>query len=154
MGAFFISIIRQHPKKHKRQSRPPMDRVTQRHWLHIGSGTDRRRKGELALNPRLPHNQRTYPSDCKAGARKSRPPWGKVAPTGDGRGELALKPRLPHNQRTYHNHANKPHQTRKAIQPRKRAPSHRALTGPPPTQRGRLKYSRKASANIQSNHYS
>ena len=37
----------------------------------------------------------------------SRPPWGKVAPTGDGRGELALKFRLPHNQRTYHNHANK-----------------------------------------------
>ena len=57
--------------------------------------------GELALKPRLPPNQRTYPSDCKAGARKSRPPWGKVAPTGDGRGELALNPRLPHNQRTY-----------------------------------------------------
>jgi hypothetical protein len=33
--------------------------------------------------------------------RQSRPPWGKVAPTGDGRGKLALKPRLPHNQRTY-----------------------------------------------------
>ena len=51
--------------------------------------SQRDREGRLALKPRLPHNQRTYPSDCKAGARKSRPPWGKVAPTGDGRGELA-----------------------------------------------------------------
>ena len=49
VGAFFMSIIRQHPKKHKRQSRPP---------------------------------------------------WGKVAPTGDGREELALKPRLPPNKDT------------------------------------------------------
>ena len=116
--------------------------------LSLGGEMSRRdREGRLSLKPRLPHNQRTYPSDCKAGARE------KAVPLG-GRWELSLKFRLPHNQRTYHNHANKPHQTRKAIQPRKRAPPHRALTGPPPTQRGRLKYSRKASANIQSNHYS
>ena len=63
--------------------------------------SQRDREGRLALKPRLPHNQRTHPSDCKAGARKSRPPWGKVAPTGDGRGELTLEYRLPHNQRTY-----------------------------------------------------
>ena len=74
----------------------------------------------------------------------------------DGRGEVAYKHRLPQNFATKPNdcRSNKPHQTRKAIQPRKRAPPHRALPGPPPTQRGRLKYSRKASANIQSNHYS
>ena len=122
MGAFFISIIRQHPKKHKRQSRPPMDRVTQRHWLHIGSGTDRRRKGELALNPRLPHNQRTYPSDCKAGAREKAVPlggrWRRQATEGGNslsildcpttnaptpataKQEPALKPRLPPNKDT------------------------------------------------------
>ena len=60
----------------------------------------------------------------------------------DGRGELAYKYRLPHNQRTYPNHhrPNKPHQIRGAIQFRKRAPPHRALTGPPPTQRGRLAF--------------
>ena len=40
-------------------------------------GADRHGRGELALKPRLPHNQRTYPSDCEAGARKSRPLWGK-----------------------------------------------------------------------------
>ncbi len=90
----------------------------------------------------------------------SRPLWGKVAPTGDGRGELASKYRLPHNQRTYphhhratnphytrkaiqyrlphnqrtyphHHRATNPHYTRKAIHPRKRAPPLRALTGPP-----------------------
>ena len=65
-----------------------------------GEMSQRDREGELALNPRLPHNQRTHPSDCKAGARKSRPLWGKVAPTGDGRGELTLKPRLPPNKDT------------------------------------------------------
>ena len=104
--------------------------------------SQRDREGRLALKPRLPHNQRTHPSDCKAGARKkpsplgeggadrrrkggnslsnqdcpptnaptpatakqeqekSRPLWGKVAPTGDGRGELTLKPRLPPNKDT------------------------------------------------------
>ena len=63
--------------------------------------SQRDREGELTLEYRLPHNQRTYPSDCKAGARKSRPPWGKGDRASGGRGELALKPRLPHNQRTY-----------------------------------------------------
>ena len=147
--------------------------------------SQRDREGRLAFINRLPHNQRTYPSDCEAEARKSRPLWGKVAPTGDGRGgtrsqtktapqpthlpqrlqsrspkkpsplgeggrrepdgrgELALNLRLPHNQRTHPKNcrSKKQHQIRKAIQPCKRAPPHRALTGPPPTQRGRLNYS-------------
>ena len=33
-------------------------------------------RGKLALKPRLPHNQRTYPSDCKAGAREKAVPLG------------------------------------------------------------------------------
>ena len=42
------------------------------------------------------------------------------------------------------NHANKPHQTRKAIQPRKRVPPLQALTGPPlPKGRGLLYEPRK-----------
>ena len=113
-----------------------------------------------ALNPQKP-------SDCKAGARKSRPPWGiqksmcknqKPSPLGeggrrepDGRGELAYKYRLRPNQRTYPNHhrATNPHYPRKAIQLRKRAPPHRALTGPPPTQRGRLNYSPQSMCKTQ-----
>ena len=61
----------------------------------------------------------------------SRPLWGKVAPTGDGRGELASKYRLPHNQRTYphHHRATNPHYTRKAIQPRKQVPPLRHPNG-------------------------
>ena len=100
-------------------------------------------RGELALKPRLPYNQRTHPSDCEAGARKSRPPWGKGDRASGGRGGLALNLRLPHNQRTHPQNcrSKKQHQIRKAIQHRKRAPPHRALTGPPPTQRGRLNYS-------------
>ena len=63
--------------------------------------SQRDREGRLAFINRLPHNQRTYPSDCEAEARKSRPLWGKVAPTGDGRGELAFKSRLLHNLATH-----------------------------------------------------
>ena len=44
----------------------------------------------------------------------SRPPWGKVAPIGDGRGELAYKYRLPHNQRTYPNTPRKQNRTNHA----------------------------------------
>ena len=65
-----------------------------------GEMSQRNREGRLALKPRLPPNQRTHPSDCKAGARKKPSPLGKVAPTGDGRGELTLKPRLPPNKDT------------------------------------------------------
>ena len=57
----------------------------------------------------------------------SRPPWGKVAPTGDGRGELAFINRLPTTPTT--TTQTKPHQTRKAIQHRKRAPPLRHPNG-------------------------
>ena len=70
----------------------------------------------------------------------SRPLWGKGDRASGGRGELALNLRLPTtNAPTPTHHANKPHQTRKGIQPRKRAPPLRALTGPPlPKGRGLL----------------
>ena len=174
VGAFFMSIIRQHPKKHNPKAVPLGGRGTA---LVVEGGNslsnqdcpttnapipatakqepemsrppwgkgDRASggRGELALNPRLLHSQRTHPSDCEAGARKSRPPWGKGDRASGGRGGLALNLRLPHNQRTHPKNcrSKKQHQIRKAIQHRKRAPPHRALTGPPPTQRGRLNYS-------------
>ena len=106
--------------------------------------SQRDREGRLAFINRLPHNQRTYPSDCKAGASKKPSPLGEGGRREpDGRGELSLNSRLPPNQRTYPSdcRSKKQHQIRKAIQHRKRAPPHRALTGPPPTQRGRLNYS-------------
>ena len=133
VGAFFMSIIRQALKKHNPKADPLGGEMSQRD-----------REGRLALKLRLPHNQRTYPSDCKAGARNEPSPLGEGGRREpDGRGELALKFRLPHNQRTHPNNcrSKKQHQIRGSIHPRKRAPPHRALTGPPPTQRGRLKYS-------------
>ena len=37
-------------------------------------------RGELTLKPRLPPNQRTYPSDCEAGARDEPSPLGEGGP--------------------------------------------------------------------------
>ena len=88
---------------------------------------------------------------CLLYAKHSKSTTQKPSPLGeggrrepDGRGELALNPRLLHSQRTHPNNcrSKKQHQIRKAIQPCKRAPPHRALTGPPPTQRGRHGYMR------------
>ena len=47
--------------------------------------SQRDREGRLAINFRLPPN----PATAKQEPEMSRPLWGKVAPTGDGRGELA-----------------------------------------------------------------
>ncbi len=148
-----MSIIRQALKKHKRQSRPP--------WGKVAPTGDGRGElalkprlppnGELALKPRLPPNLASHPSDCEAGARKSRPLWGKGDRVSGGRGELAgyldcLTINAPTPTTTTQT---KPHQIRGAIQPRKRAPPHRALTGPPPTQRGRLNYSPQSMCKNQ-----
>ena len=72
----------------------------------------------------------------------------------DGRGELASYLDCPTtNAPATTTQINRTKRVR-PYNPASELPPHRALTGPPPTQRGRLKYSRKASANIQSNHYS
>ena len=96
-------------------------------------------RGELAYKYRLRPNRTTKPSDCKAGARKSRPPWGKVAGVSltEGGNSLTNIDCPTTNAPSTITQTN-PHYTRKAIQFRKRAPPLRALTGPPPTQRGRL----------------
>ena len=60
----------------------------------------------------------------------SRPPWGKVAPTGDGRGELALKPRLPPNLAT------KPNSPRKQNRTKSERPYTPASELPPPSPNG------------------
>ena len=61
----------------------------------------------------------------------SRPLCGKGDRVSGGRWELAsYLDCLPTNAPTPTRHAKKPHYTRKAIQPRKRAPPLRALTGP------------------------
>ena len=74
---------------------------------------------------------------------KSRPPWGKVAGECLTEGGNLLTnidcPTTNAPTSTTTTQTN-PHYTRKAIQFRKRAPPHRALTGPPPTQRGRLAF--------------
>ena len=58
----------------------------------------------------------------------------------EGENSLSILDCVPTNAPTTTTQ-NNPHYTRKAIQFCKRAPPHRALTGPPPTQRGRLNYS-------------
>ena len=122
VGAFFMSIIRQALKKHNPKAVPLG-----------GMGTALVVEGGNSLsNQDYPPNQRTYPSDCEAGARDEPSPLGEGGRRmPDGRGELALKPRLPHNQRTHPNNcrSKKQHQIRKAIQPCKRAP-------PPPSPHG------------------
>ena len=60
-----MSIIRQALKKHNPKADPLGGEMSQRD-----------REGRLALKLRLPHNQRTYPSDCKAGAREKAVPLG------------------------------------------------------------------------------
>lgn len=68
VGAFFMSIIRQALKKHNPKADPLGGEMSQRD-----------REGRLALKLRLPHNQRTYPSDCKAGAREKAVPLGAMS---------------------------------------------------------------------------
>ena len=77
---------------------------------------------------------------------KSRPPWGKGDRASGGRGELASYLDCPPTNAPTPTTTTqtKPHQTRKAIQYRKRAPPLRALTGPPlPKGRGLLYEPRK-----------
>ena len=79
VGAFFMSIIRQALKKHNPKADPLGGEMSQRD-----------REGRLALKLRLPHNQRTYPSDCKAGAREKAVPLGGrgTAPAVEGGNSL------------------------------------------------------------------
>ena len=74
-----MSIIRQALKKHNPKADPLGGEMSQRD-----------REGRLALKLRLPHNQRTYPSDCKAGAREKAVPLGGrgTAPAVEGGNSL------------------------------------------------------------------
>ncbi len=48
-------------------------------------------RGELAYKPRLPHNQRTYPSDCNAGAKDEPSPLGEGEPRQRWKGGTCLQ---------------------------------------------------------------
>ena len=83
------------------------------------------------------------PSDCKAGARKSRPPWGKVAGVSltEGGNSLTnidcISTSSPSPTTAVQINRIKfegPYNSASEL------PPHRALTGPPPTQRGRLAF--------------
>ena len=104
----------------------------------------RDREGRLAFINRLPTTSPPIPATAKQEPKMSRPPWGKVAGVSltEGGNSLTNIDCVPTNAPTPTTTTQtNPHYTRKAIQFRKRAPPHRALTGPPPTQRGRLNYS-------------
>ena len=136
VGAFFMSIIRQHPKKHNPKAVPLGGRGT----ALVVEG------GNSLSNQDYPPTNAPIPATAKQEPEMSRPPWGKGDRASGGRGELALNPRLPHNQRTHPNdcRSKKQRQIRRAIQYRKRAPPLRALTGPPlPKGRGLLYEPRK-----------
>ena len=78
-------------------------------------GADRRRKGETRsqtkTTPQPTHLSQRLRSKSP---KKAVPPWGKVAPTGDGRGELALNPRLLDNFTTKPNSPRKQNRTKRA----------------------------------------
>ena len=115
-----MSIIRQALKKHNPKAVPLGGEMSQRD-----------REGRLALKLRLPHNQRTYPSDCKAGAReKAVPLWGKGNRASGGRGELAYKYRLPPNLAT------KPNSPRKQNRTKSERPYTPTSELPPPSPNG------------------
>ena len=68
-------------KETSQEKTVPLGNNKHKQNLHIknslslgGEMSQRDREGRLAFINRLPHNQRTYPSDCKAGARKKPSP--------------------------------------------------------------------------------
>ena len=74
--------IKQHSTKDPKAF--PLGNNKHKQNLHIrnslslgGEMSQRDREGRLALNPRLPSNLATYPSDCKAGAQKKPSPLGE-----------------------------------------------------------------------------
>ena len=91
VGAFFMSIIRQHPKKHNPKAVPLGGRGT----ALVVEG------GNSLSNQDYPPTNAPIPATAKQEPEMSRPPWGKGDRASGGRGELALNPRLLHSQRTH-----------------------------------------------------
>ena len=110
--------------------------------LSLGGEMSRRdREGRLAFINRLPTTSPPIPATAKQEPKMSRPPWGKVAGVSltEGGDSLTNLDCVPTNaptptttvQLTRTIHA-RPYNSASEL------PPHRALTGPPPTQRGRL----------------
>ena len=136
VGAFFMSIIRQHPKKHKRQSRPPWGKVagvslteggnslsnqdcpptSPPSPTHHANKTAPNAQGhtppQASSPPPSPNGPTSHPKGeaklltAKQEPEMSRPPWGKVAGVSltEGGNSLSIldcpQPRHP-TQRTY-----------------------------------------------------